>query len=410
MPSLRIVFLIENISILRDRRVRQESAALAATECEVSVICPRVKSEPRPPALLNGTRIYSYPQPWQGRGIFSYALEYGWSLAATFFLLFTIWLRHGVDVLHAANPPDLFFLLAAPLRLAGKKFVFDQHDLSPDIFLSKFGSHGRLLHRLLLVLERCSYRFADLVIVTNESFRALAISRGRCPPEKIHIVRNNPDFSRFRCGRPDPELKRGAAFLALYAGIMGTKTGVDRVVRAAHHIVRERGRTDVHFALLGDGDCRQRVQILARSLGMEPYISFPGFLGDAELLAWLSSADVCLAPDPPIPVNQFCTSIKIMEYMSCGKPTVCFDLAEAHYSAGPAAVYVQKDDPAQFGDAILELLDDPARRQRMGQAGLQRVRQELNWERSRQALLAAYEQLIGPSAAELAANKPKKAA
>ena len=410
MPPVRIVFLIENISILRDRRVRQESAALAAAGCEVSVICPRLKTEPRPPSLLNGTRIYSYPQPWQGRGIFSYALEYGWSLATTSFLLFTVCLRHGVDVLHAANPPDLFFLLAAPLRLAGKKFVFDQHDLSPDIFLSKFGGLARLLHRLLLVLERCSYRFADLVIVTNESFRALAISRGRCPPEKVHVVRNNPDFSRFRCGRPDPELKRGAAFLAVYAGIMGTKTGVDRVVHAAHHIVRERGRNDVHFALLGGGDCRQRVQILARSLGMEPYISFPGFLGDAELLAWLSSADVCLAPDPPIQVNQLCTSIKIMEYMSCSKPTVCFDLAEAHYSAGPAAVYVQNDDPAQFGDAILELLDDPARRQRMGQAGLERVRQELNWERSRRALLAAYEQLIGPAAAELAANKPKKAA
>lgn len=401
MPPPRVVFLVENLSILRDRRVRQESAALAAAGYTVRVICPRIKGEPHPPAFLNGARVYSYPQPWQGTGLLSYLLEYGWALLASCFLLLCLWLRHGVDVVHAANPPDFFFLLAAPLRALGKKFVFDQHDLSPDLFLAKFSSRRRQLHRILLCLEHWSYRVADLVIATNESFRAVAITRGRCPPEKIRVVRNNPDIRRFQCGAPNPELKQGAAFLAVYAGIMGSKTGVDRVVRAAHHIVRERGRSDLHFALLGEGDCRPALQALARSLGVERHISFPGFLADKELLAWLSTADVCLAPDPPIPLNQLCTAIKIMEYMSCGKPTVCFDLVEARYSAGPAALYVREDDPAQFGDAILELLDDEARRRRMGEAGLLRVRQELNWERSRQALLQAYEQLLGTPASEI---------
>ena len=410
MPQPRILFLIENVSILRDRRVRQEAAALSGAGCQVSIICPRLLSEPRLPAILGGLRIYSYPQPWQGAGFFTYALEYAWSLLATFFLLLAISLRRGFDVLHTANPPDLFFLLALPFRLLGKKFVYDQHDLSSEIFTSKFGNRVPSLRRLLLWLERCSYRAADLVIVTNESFRRLATTRGRCPAEKIAVVRNNPDLSRFACGSARPELKQGAAFLAVYAGIMGTKAGVDRVIRAAYHIVHVRGRKDVHFALLGEGDCRPALQQLARSLQLEPCISWPGFVADQELLAWLSTADVCLAPDPPNAANQLSTSTKLMEYMSCGKPTVCFDLMEARTSAGSAALYVRRDDSILFGDTILELLDDPLRRRRMGQAGLDRVRQVLNWDHSRRELLEAYLRLTGTAMGETAVEQESKAA
>jgi glycosyltransferase involved in cell wall biosynthesis len=409
MSAVRVLFLIENVSILRDRRVRQEATALLGVGCEVSVICPRLKTEPRLPAYLDGVRVCSYPQPWQGAGFLSYALEYGWSLLATSFLVMLVWLRRGFDILHAANPPDLFFLLGAPFRCLGKKFVYDQHDLSPELFRAKFGGRMHLLHRLLLFLERCSYRFADLVIVTNQSFRRLAMTRGGCPPGKIFVVRNAPDLRRFRCGPAHSKLRQGAAFLAVYAGIMGTKTGLDRVIRAADHIVHDRGRKDVHFALLGDGDCRQLFQQLARTLEVERYISFPGFAGDQELLAWLSTADVCLAPDPPIPVNQLCSPTKILEYMSCGKPTVCFDLKEARNSAGPSAVYVAEDDAAQFGDAILELLGDPVRRQHMGRIGLQRVREELNWEHSSVALLEVYRRLTGAALPPLASGKKKAA-
>ena len=410
MGPLRIVFLIENVSILRDRRVRQEAAALASAGCEVSVVCPHLKTEPRLPAFVAGARVYSYLQPWQGTGLLTYALEYGWALLASSLLMLVIWLRRGFDVLHAANPPDLFFLLAAPLRGLGKRFVYDQHDLTPDIFVAKFGGRLRRLYRLLLFLERCSYGLADLVIVTNQSFHRQAITRGRCRADKIVVVRNGPELRRFECGPAKAGLKHGAAFLAVYAGIMGTKAGVDRVIRAAHHIVHKRGRKDVHFALVGDGDCRLALQELARALRVESYVSFPGFVGDDELLAWLSTADVCLAPDPPLPVNQLCTSSKLLEYMSCGKATLCFDLAEAHCSAGSAAVYVKEDDPIQFGDAILELLGDAARRQRMGQAGLHRVRQELQWENSRRPLLEAYRRLTGAALPEIAATEKEKAA
>lgn len=410
MPPPRILFLIENVSILRDRRARQEAAALTEAGCEVTVICPRLLSEPRLPSRLGSLRIYSYPQPWQGAGFFTYALEYAWSLLATSFLVLVISLRGGFDVLHAANPPDLFFLLAAPCRRLGKKFVYDQHDLSPEIFTAKFGERAPRLHRLLLWLEHCSYRFADLVIVTNQSFRSLATTRGRCPPEKIAVVRNNPDLSRLNSGSAQTELKQGADFLAVYAGIMGTKAGVDRVIRAAYHIVHVCGRKDVQFALLGDGDCRLALQQLARSLQVGSFITWPGFVADQELLTWLSTADICLAPDPPNAANQLSTSTKLMEYMSCGKPTVCFDLKEARYSAGSAAIYVQKDDSALFGDAILELLDDPARRRRMGQAGLDRVRRELNWDHSRRTLLAAYRRLTGAPLEETAAKQHMKPA
>ena len=410
MRSLRVVFLIENVSILRDRRVRQEAAALASAGCEVSVVCPRLKTEPRLPGFIDGAHVYSYLQPWQGTGLLTYALEYSWALLASSLLMLVIWLRRGFDVLHAANPPDLFFLLAVPFRWLGKKLVYDQHDLSPDIFVAKFGGRTPVLYRLLLLLERCSYGLADLVIVTNQSFHRLAITRGRCSADKIVVVRNGPDLQRFKCGPAKARLKRGAAFLAVYAGIMGTKAGVDRVIRAAHHIVHKRGRKDIHFALVGDGDCRLALQELARSLQVEAYVSFPGFVGDQELLAWLLSADVCLAPDPPIPVNRLCTSSKLLEYMSCGKATLCFDLAEAHYSAGGAAVYVKEDDPIQFGDAILELLGDATRRRRMGEAGLQRVRQELQWENSRRRLLEAYRRLTGAALPEIAAEDKARAA
>jgi glycosyltransferase involved in cell wall biosynthesis len=409
MPPPRVLFLIENVSILRDRRVRQEATALTGAGCEVTVVCPRLKTEPPVPAILNGAHIYSYPQPWQGAGLVTYALEYGWSLLATMFLVMVVWLCHGFDVMHAANPPDLFFLLAVPFRWLGKKFVYDQHDLSPEIFEAKFGNRMAFLHRLLLNLERCSYRSADLVIVTNQSFHRLALTRGGCPPEKICVVRNAPDLRQFRYGPAHSELKQGAVFLAVYAGIMGTKTGVDRVIRAARYVVHDHGRKDIHFALLGDGDCRHALQQLARSLEVEPYISFPGFVGDQQLLAWLSTADVCLAPDPPIPVNQLCSSTKILEYMSCGKPTVCFDLKEARHSAGASAVYVAQDDPAHFGDAILELLADPARRLRMGQIGMQRVCEELNWKRSSMALLQTYRRLTGAALPGLAPGKKKAA-
>jgi glycosyltransferase involved in cell wall biosynthesis len=391
--KVQVVLVIENNSFPRDRRVRQEALALASAGLGVSVICPRGTTQDTSAffEVVDGIPVYRYRQPWQGEGQLTYMLEYTWALLCTFSLLIWVWMRHGFDVVHAATPPDLFFLIAAPFKLLGKKFVFDQHDLSPEMFEAKFGQ-GRFAYRVLLWLERLSYRLADLVIVTNQSFYRIAVERGRVDPANLCVVRNGPDLDKFRPVPPQPNLKRGAAALAVYVGVMNRQDGVDRVIRAAEYIVNVRDRKDVRFALLGTGDCVDELRQLARSSGVEPYVDFTGLLGDKDLLAYLSTADICLVPDPPVKLNQLSTMIKVMEYMCCAKPIVSYDLLETRYSAGAAALYV-KDDSASFGDAVLELADNCELRNRLGEAGLERVRTELHWGRSKDILLECYERL-----------------
>lgn len=395
MSPHRVILLVENMSFPRDRRVRQEASALTSVGLEVTVICPRGnKHDTAAFEIVDGVRAYRYVQPWSGKNLTSYLLEYVWAMLCTFYLILRVWVRHGFDVLHAANPPDLFFLIAAPFKLLGKKFVYDQHDLCPEMFEAKFDRKG-LVYRALLLLERCSYRLADLIIVTNQSFHQIAIERGHANLEKLCVVRNGPDLDKFRAVAPRSELKRGATYLALYVGVMGKQDGVDRVIRAAHHIVNVRGCKDIRFALLGTGDCVDELCRLADSLAIDSHIEFLGWMGDKDLLDYLSTADVCLAPDPPVKMNQLSTTIKVMEYMSCGKPIVSFDLLETRRSAGTAAVYVNEDDPALFGDAILQLVNSSARRKKLGDAGHERVRTELHWGRSRELLFDGYERLMG---------------
>lgn len=393
MSRSRIVFLVENMSFPRDRRVRQEAAALVRLGCDVSVVCPKgTKHDTKGFEVIDNIKVYRYWQPWQGRSVLGYLLEYGWAMMWSFALVLWIWIKDGFDVLHAANPPDLFYLIAAPFLLLQKKFVFDQHDLCPELFEAKSGKTA-ILGRLLLFAERCSYKLADLVIVTNESAYGIALVRG-AKAEKVCLVRNGPDLEYLARVPIDPVLKRGTQHLALYVGTVAAQDGVDRVVKAAHHIVHERGRKDVRFAILGDGDCLIDLQRLAHSLDVEPYIDFTGWVGDAQLLGYLLAADVCLSPDPPKPINQLSTFIKIMEYMYYGKVTVSFDLLESQRTAGPTGIYVDRDDPALFGDAIIAILDAPELRVKLGQVAAERVRTSLHWGLSRSVLLEAYERAI----------------
>lgn len=286
----------------------------------------------------------------------------------------------------------MFFLIAAPFTLLGKKFVFDQHDLCPELFDSKMGKASSF-RDLLLFAERCSYRLAALVIVTNESACEMAIERG-ARAGKVRIVRNGPDLNYFVNLPPDPALKGGAGFIALYVGALGEQDGVDSVVKAAGYIVHERKRKDVVFAILGDGDCLDDLRALARALKVEEFIDFTGWVGDSKLFRYLSTADVCLAPDPPTRINHLSTFIKIMEYMCFGNVTVSFDLLESQRSARASAVYVKGNSPRDFGDAILGILDAPELRARMGKHAAELVRSSLHWGVSRDVLIEAYEQLI----------------
>jgi glycosyltransferase involved in cell wall biosynthesis len=407
MSLSRIIFLIENVSFPKDRRVRQEAAALVRNGYEVSVICPMgAKQDVTGFEVIDGVKVYRYWQPWQGRGLIGYLLEYGWAMMCTFALVLWIWMRDGFDVLHAANPPDLFFLIAAPFLLFRKKFVFDQHDLCPELLEAKIGRTAAL-SKLVLFLEHCSLRLADLVIVTNQSAHGIAIERG-ARRERVYIVRNGPDLDCFVPVPPNPALKGEAKYLALYVGTLAEQDGVDRVVKAAQHIVHERGRKDVKIAILGDGDCLVELRRQAQSLGVAPYINFAGWVGDSQLISYISTADVCMAPDPPQRINQLSTFIKIMEYMCYGKVTVSFDLLESRRTAGPTGIYVEKDDPALFGDALLEALDSPELRERLGRVARERVRTSLHWGLSRAVLLEAYEKIIRNGLPTRAGNSVSK--
>jgi glycosyltransferase involved in cell wall biosynthesis len=284
-----------------------------------------------------------------------------------------------------------------PLKLCGARFVFDHHDLVPELFRSRFPNSGGFLYHLMLMLERITFAVADAVIATNESYRRVALERGGKEANRVHVVRNGPDLSRFVPVEPDPALKRGKPYLACYLGVMGFQDGVDYAIRALAHLRGSAGREDVHATFIGAGDAFDTVVALARELGLEDFVEFTGRIPDADVQRYLSTADVCLAPDPKTPLNNISTMTKIMEYMAMGRPIVSFDLVESRVSAGEAAVYAAANDESEFARLIGKLLDDPALRARMGAIGRERVENSLSWAVSAQNLLAAYEGLLGPS-------------
>jgi glycosyltransferase involved in cell wall biosynthesis len=350
---------------------------------------------------MDGVRIYRYWQPWQGRTVPGYLLEYGWAIVWSFAIVCWIWVKEDFDVLHAANPPDLFWLIALPFTLIGKQFVFDQHDLCPELLASRRIKAAHL-RGILFYFERCSYKLAKLVIVTNRSAYEIALARG-AKKERLCIVRNGPDLDSFVDIEACPALKGGARYMALYVGTIGPQDGVDRIVKAAHHIVHERARRDVRFAILGDGDSVKDLQTLSHALKVEAYVQFCGWLNGTEFLTYLSTADVCLAPEPPEEFNQLSSFIKLTDYMCYSKITISFDLLESRHTLGPAGIFVERDDTALFGDAVLHALDDPIRRHELGRIAGARLRRSFHWGISRKVLLNAYDAVIWNGAA-LSAN------
>jgi glycosyltransferase involved in cell wall biosynthesis len=300
-----------------------------------------------------------------------------------------VWWTRGLDVIQACNPPDLLFLIGAFFKLFGKKFVFDHHDLSPELYEAKFGRKG-FFHRVLLALERWTFRTADVSIATNESYRQIAIRRGGMRPEKVFIVRSGPSLERLRVVPPDASLKCGRRFLVGYVGVMGRQEGIDDLLQAVRHIVHDMGRRDIHFGLVGGGTSLAELQALAAQLDVDSYVTFTGRVPDNEMLAMLNTADVCVNPDKPGPMNDLSTMNKIMEYMALGKPIVQFDLKEGRFSAQHASLYARCGDVKDFAEKIIQLVDDPARREMMGRFGRQRVLAQLQWRTQVPQLLDAY--------------------
>lgn len=396
----RILVLVENLSVPFDRRVWQESRALVDAGHDVVVICPRGgKQDTESEAVIEGVRILRYPLRTATGGPAGYVREYGLAMWHTLRLALRVRREGPVDVVHACNPPDLLFLVALPLKLGGTRFVFDHHDLVPELFLSRFPGRGTTLHRVALLLERLTFAAADGVISTNESYRKVAIQRGRMRPERVSVVRSAPDLARFERRRPDAELRRGKRHLAAYLGVMGPQDGVDYALRALAHLHHNLGRDDLHTIFMGTGDAFDEMVTLSDRLGLSEHVEFTGRVPDEFVQQCLSTADVCLSPDPKNPLNDVSTMNKVVEYMAMGRPLVSFDLVEARVSAAGAAVYAPANDERAFAQLVDELLRDPQRRERMGELGRARVEQALSWDVSRRELISFYDGLLGRQAA-----------
>ena len=400
----RVLILVENLPSPFDRRVWQEACALRDAGHVVSIICPTGRGYEKKFEAIDDIHIWRYDLPLEANGAAGYAVEYAAALTQTWLLAWKVLFKRGFDVIHACNPPDLLFLVAAPFKLLGKKFIFDHHDLGPELYEAKFGRRD-FFHRLLLALERWTFRLADVSIATNESYRRIAMARGRMAPERVFVVRSGPSLERMRILPPDERLKRGRRHLVGYVGVMAQQEGIDLLLRAVQNIVVDFRRTDIHFGLVGGGPALEEMRQLARDLGIADYVTFTGRVPDAELLAMLNTADVCVNPDVANEMNDKSTMNKIMEYMALGKPIVQFDLTEGRYSAQGASLYARRNDPFDLAENLVALLDDPARRAEMGEAGRRRVERELAWSHEVPRLLAAYDALWHGARASQAARR-----
>jgi Glycosyltransferase len=389
----RVLIIVENLPCPFDRRVWQEARTLRAAGYGVSIICPKGKGYEKSFEEIDGIAIYRHPQPFEARSALGYLFEYSWALLAEFALSVRVFVERGFDAIHACNPPDTLFLIGGFYKLFGKKFLFDHHDINPELYEAKFQRRD-FFYRLMLALERLTFRTADIAVATNESYRRIAIERGGLPPSKVFVVRSGPDLSRLKILPPVPELKRGRRYLVGYVGVMGRQEGIDGLLQAVRYIVHELRRTDIHFGLVGGGTELAAMQALARELDVADYVTFTGRVSDDELLAMLNTADVCVNPDVANEMNDKSTMNKIMEYMALGKPIVQYDLVEGRVSAQEASLYAKRNDPIDLARKIVELLDDEPRRRRMGEIGLQRVRTALSWEHEAPRLLEAYEALF----------------
>ena len=390
----KILIIVENLPVPFDRRVWMESTTLAAADHPVSVICPTGKGCEQEKEVLQGIHIYRHRLPPEVSSSGGYLREYAAALLGEFRLARRAWKETGFDVVHVCNPPDLLFLVALWFKfIHGVKLVYDHHDVVPEMYEAKFGRRG-FFYWLLRIAERLTYLAADMVIETNESHRRIALSRGKKKPDRVFVVRSGPDLSKFVPQEPVAELKRGKKHLVGYMGVMGEPEGIDLLLESIRRIVFDKGRRDIHFVLVGSGPLAEDMKKLAADLKLSEFVEFTGRIPDAEMIRVLSTCDVCVNPDRKTPYNDLCTMNKILEYMALGKPIVQYDLVEGRFSAEGASLYARGNDAADFADKVLELIDDPAMRDRLGREGRARMEDALEWRHQAPRLLEAYARLL----------------
>jgi glycosyltransferase involved in cell wall biosynthesis len=391
----RVLIHVQNLPVPFDRRVWQEALALDAAGYEVHVICPRTKAYPQRREFLDGIRIYRYSPGREADRLLGYLVEYGIAVLSQLRLALAIRLRRRIDVVHICNPPDLLFLVALPLVALGARLIYDHHDATPELMIAKGHRENSRLVRLMMALERLTYRCCHVSIETNDSFRDIALRRGAMSPENVFVVRSAPNVQRFANARPDDVWRRGRKHLVGYVGIMGAQDGLDYLIEAANLIIRHWSRDDIQFVLVGGGTELRRLQEHVNSLSIGDQVEFTGIVSaDDKLGAILSAADVCVSPDAANRMNDISTMNKIMEYMALGKPVVQFDLHEGRVSARDASLYARRNDVSSLAENIIRLVDDAELQRRMGEIGQQRLRTLLSWEQQVPELLAAYERVL----------------
>jgi glycosyltransferase involved in cell wall biosynthesis len=391
----RVLIIVENLPVPFDRRVWSEATTLRNAGYDVTVICPTGQGAEAFEETIDGVRVYRHTLSVEASGAMGYFLEYGLALWHELRLALKVWRRHGIDVIHACNPPDLIFLVALPFKLfGGVKFIFDHHDLCPELYEAKFGGRG-FGYKVMSLLEKLTFRLADVSIATNNSYRRIAIERGGMRADRSFVVRSGPNLGRIRKLPVDARWRRGRQHLVGYVGVMGKQEGIDLYLEAIDEIVHRRGIEDIQFVICGSGPELAALRRQASEMKLDAYVDFLGRVDDETLLSVLSSADVCANPDRFNEMNDKSTMNKIMEYMALEKPIVQFDVTEGRFSAGEASLYAKPNDPVDFARCILDLLADPERRERMGSMGRERVVSELSWPHQIPVLLQAYETALG---------------
>jgi glycosyltransferase involved in cell wall biosynthesis len=391
LAGRKVLIIVENLPLPFDRRVWQESRTLSTAGAQVCVISPKGKGYEKKYEEIEGVHIYRHSLPLDANGALGYLIEYGAALFHETRLAWKILFRHGFDTIQGCNPPDLLFLVAWQFKLLRKKYIFDHHDINPELYEAKFNKRGALW-KLMVLFEKLNFWSADAVISTNQSYRAIAMERGGKKAQDIFVVRSGPDLSRLHVMPTSPAWKNGRDHMVGYVGVMGDQEGIDLLLESAREIIFDKGR-NVQFVLVGGGPALTKLQAMSKSLGLEHHITFTGRAPDTTLFEVLSSADVCVNPDRVNAMNDKSTMNKILEYMAFAKPIVQFDVTEGRYSAGEASLYAEPNDTSDMADKILSLIDNPTKCAVMGRLGRHRVETELSWDYQVEPLIAAYQRV-----------------
>jgi glycosyltransferase involved in cell wall biosynthesis len=391
LKDKHILIVVENLPLPFDRRVWQEANTFKEHGAEVSIICPKMKGYTEKYECLNGIHIYRHHLPPEADGAWGYLREYSAALFWEFVLSWKIYFKKRFHVIQGCNPPDLIFLVAIFFKIFGVKYVFDHHDINPELYIAKYNKKG-FFYNFLLLVERLTFKAANFSIATNESYKKIAIERGGMPADKVTVIRSGPKLDRLKLTAGNIVYKKGRTFLIGYVGVIGEQEGIDLLLYSAQKIIAK--RQDVQFAIVGGGTEVENLKVLAQKLGLEDYVDFYGRVDDATLVDVLNTADVCVNPDKPTEMNNLSTMNKIMEYMALKKPIVQYDLKEGRFSAQDASLYADEKDPDDFANKICLLLDNPAERARMSEFGYNRVVNELSWEFESEKLIDFYKKVF----------------